>query len=601
MPVVTFSPAGLHAEIAPGDSLLDAARRARVRLEAPCNGSGTCGKCRVQLTPASRARARLVTTRDLTPTQLSDGWVLLCGTLAEGDLEVVLPGAGERGLRILEDGVRRDLPLRPPLDKQFDPVRRVTMVTLEGRPLAEEPGDSTTRSYGVAVDVGTTTLVASLLDLGTGARVGAASALNPQVRHGQDVLSRVQFASRPDGLARLHGELTAEIDRLIGLLAAEARIPRRRIYEVVVAGNTCMMHLVAAVSPESLGRFPYTPALKGDEHRPAADLGLRVAGCGQVYFPPLISGFVGADITAGLLATDLAAWPGTTLFVDIGTNGEMVLARDGRLQATSTAAGPAFEGMNITCGMRAAAGAIERVRHVGDDIAIATIDDAAPAGLCGSGLLDAVAAMVELGVVDGSGRLARDPAALPPPLRARLRPRAVRPAFFLADEVWLSQGDIRQVQLAKAAVRAGIDTLLRRNGLVAADLDRALVAGSFGAHVSPHSLIALGLFPPELEGRITHVGNTARTGAEALLLNAEARAALRAVTARIESVELATDPHFTDSFVRAMAFPAPRRPPPIPAAAGITLVEDPHERYHLPRRYPDAEATDGGAGRRQAL
>ena len=557
MPVVTFAPSGASAEIPAGGSLLDAARLARVRLEAPCNGVGTCGNCRVRLDAAGQANARVVATRNLSAEQVAQGFVLLCSTLAEGDLEVTVPGAGERGLRILEDGLRLDLPVQPAIRKQFDAERRCTIVSSGDRLLGEEGGDSTTRLYGVAVDIGTTTLVASLLDLGTGARVGSVSALNPQVTHAQDVLSRVQIAAQPDGLALLHGELMAEIDRMIGLLAAEARIPRRRIYEVVVAGNTCMMHLAANVSPEPLGRFPYVPALQGNEYHLAAPLGLRIAADGEMFLPPLISGFVGSDITAGMLATDLTRARGTTLFVDIGTNGEMVLAHDGRLQATSTAAGPAFEGMNIGCGMRAARGAIERVVIAGDDLSIATIDDAEAAGICGSGLLDAVAAMAVLGVIDRSGRFTRDPAPLPPPLRARLRPRDGKPAFFLAGDIYLGQRDIRQVQLAKAAVRAGIETMLRRNGLAPAELDRALVAGSFGYHLTTRSLIDIGLFPAELEGRVVYVGNTARTGAEALLINAAARADLQRISRAVEPVELATDPHFTDIFVAAMGFPAP--------------------------------------------
>ena len=247
-----------------------------------------------------------------------------------------------------------------------------------------------------------------------------------------------------------------------------------------------------------------------------------------------------------------------TLFVDIGTNGEMVLARDGKLQATSTAAGPAFEGMNIACGMRAARGAIERVVVDAADIRVATIDDAEATGICGSGLLDAVAAMAKLGVIEPSGRFTRAAYALSPALQGRLRPRDGKTVFHLDGEVYLGQRDIRQVQLAKAAVRAGIDTMLRLNGLTPAGLDRALVAGSFGYHLTTRSLIDIGLFPPELDGRVTYVGNTARTGAEALLVNDVARAALRRVTRAVEPIELAMDPQFTELFVASMAFPVPQ-------------------------------------------
>jgi uncharacterized 2Fe-2S/4Fe-4S cluster protein (DUF4445 family) len=525
----------------------------------------------VRLDDPVRHSVRVVENRNLSQDEQDNGWVLLCSTLVgETDIAVDLPGAGERGLRILEDGRRLDLALDPWIRKRFDAERRLTEVFSGDRLLGADSGDSTSRTYGIAVDVGTTTVVASLIDLGTGSRVGSASVLNPQVAHAQDVLSRVHLGSSEAGLALLHGDLMQELDRLIGLLASEARIPRRRIYEVVIAGNTCMMHLAANVNPEPLGRYPYTPTLTGGTHLTAASLGLSISSLGIVFFPPVVSGFVGSDITAGVLAVDLAQARGVTLFVDIGTNGEMVLARDGRLQATSTAAGPAFEGMNIACGMRAARGAIERVGIDAGRIEVATIDDASPVGLCGSGLLDAVAALVEHGVIDSSGRFARDPDRLHPALRDRLRKLDGKPVFYLADEVYLSQRDIRQVQLAKGAVRAGIDILLKRNGMTAEDVDQALIAGSFGYHLTTISLVTIGLFPPEFDGKVDYVGNTARTGAEALLTNAGARDSLQRLVAEIESVELANDAGFTDAFVAAMAFPRPPdgRTPPIHRSVG---------------------------------
>ena len=557
MALVEFRPLGVSVEVPAGSSLLDAARRARVRLEAPCNGGGTCGKCRVRLAPASRAQARLVGRHELSAADLEAGWILLCSTLVEGDLAVDLPGAGERGLRILEEGRSAELPLAPWLTKRFDPVAALTAVHAGEELLGHEDGDTTARAWGVAVDIGTTTLVVSLIDLGTGSPVGSAAALNPQAVHAQDVLSRVHLGSTEEGLDTLHRELMAEIDRLIGVLASEARIPRRRIYEAVLAGNTCMLHLAARVNPEPLGRYPYTPTLQGGDYLPAATVGLTLSRLGQVYFPPILSGFVGADISAGILSTGLVAQPGLTLFVDIGTNGEMVLARDGQLQATSTAAGPAFEGMNIACGMRAARGAIERVDIRDDALHWQTIEDAEPVGLCGSGLLDAVAALVSHHVIDGSGRFTRNPDGLSPGLRARLGRRDDKPVFYLTAQVYLTQRDIRQVQLAKAAVRAGIDTLLKRNGVSAGAVDRALIAGSFGYHLTTDSLIAIGLFPAAFDGKVEYVGNTARTGAETLLTNGAARARLAQEVAAVEAVELANDPDFSTGFIAAMAFPAP--------------------------------------------
>ena len=560
MAQVHFRSHDLRIDVENGSSLLDAARRGRIRLDAPCNGAGTCGKCKVRLDEHARGNARIVGGNKLTDADARDGWVLLCTTLVEGDLALDLPVGAERGLQILEHGQQIDLPLEPWIAKRHRAERNITEVRSGLTVLAEETGDTTTWTYGVAVDIGSTTLVASLIDLGTGSQVGSASALNPQARHAQDVLSRIKMGSTPEGLALLNDEVIAEINGLIRILAIEARIPRRRIYEVVVAGNTCILHLAARVDPEPLGRYPYTPSLMGDRHFSAKALGLSISPFGLVYFPPVVSGFVGADITAGMLSASLAEAEGVTLFVDIGTNGEMVLARDGRLQATSTAAGPAFEGMNIACGMRAARGAIERVNFAGGEVSVQTIDDAPPVGLCGSGLLDAVAELASHGVIETSGRFTRNRGLLPPGLQSRFGERDGKPVFHLTPAVYLSQGDIRQVQLAKGAVRAGIDVLLGRNGLTPADVDRALIAGSFGYHLTVRSLLDIGLFPPEFDGKVTYVGNTSQTGAEALLTHAPSRASLTRQVRSVEAVELANDDAFTKVFVAAMAFPRPDRP-----------------------------------------
>lgn len=557
MPRVAFARHELSVDVPVGASLLDAVRRARIRLETPCNGAGTCGKCRVRLDETNRDAARIVDNPSLTETDRADGWVLLCSTLVEADVVVDLPCGGERGLRILEDGRRIELPVEPFLTKRLLPGGQATEVLAGGEKLAEEPGDTSGRLYGVAVDIGSTTIVVSLLDLTTGGRHGSISALNPQAVRAQDVLSRIQLGAKPDGLQLLHNDVTGEIDRLIGLVAIEARVPRRRIYEVVIAGNTCMLHLAAGVDPEPLGRYPYTPNLTGDRHLPAGALRLSVAPSGLVYVPPVVSGFVGADITVGVLATGLAERVGTTLFVDIGTNGEMVLARDGRLQATSTAAGPAFEGMNISCGMRAARGAIERVGVEDGRLILSTIDGAPAVGLCGSGLLDAVAVLAREGVVDPSGRFTKRPETLASDLAACLDRVDGKPVFRLTETIHLTQGDVRQVQLAKGAVRAGIDVLLARNGLGPQDVDRALIAGSFGYHLTVESLIDIGLFPPAFHGRVDYVGNTARTGAEALLIHAPSRRRLAEIVVGIEAVDLAADTRFTETFVGALAFPAP--------------------------------------------
>ena len=268
--------------------------------------------------------------------------------------------------------------------------------------------------------------------------------------------------------------------------AQNAGISTDRIYEVVYSGNTCMLHLALKMDPHTLGRYPYTPALWGDRYVGARGEGLEVAAPAMLYLPPIVSGFVGADITSGIIATRLHERKGVTLFIDIGTNGEMVLATDGLLSAASTAAGPAFEGMNVTCGMRAGNGAIELFEvGAGGAVVMRTVGNTEPRGICGSGLLDIVGELLSQGVISREGRLAhhRDAAHIPRPLRERLVEKDGRRVFSLTDSVYLSQKDIRQVQLAKGAIRTGIESLLRHAGLAASDVDEVLVAGAFGCRV----------------------------------------------------------------------------------------------------------------------
>ncbi|MGB8933259.1 MAG: ASKHA domain-containing protein [Anaeromyxobacteraceae bacterium] len=555
MPRVEFLPAEVVVEVPEGTTLLEAARLARLRVEAPCNGAGTCGKCKATVADGLE-RLRLFPREVPSAEEVAERRILLCCAAVQGDVRVELSGAAATaGMQILASGAGVELPVDPWIRKRHDAAAGRTLVEAGGAVIAEEEGDTTARVLGVAVDVGTTTLVATLVDLLTGAELGATAALNPQATHAQDVLSRIQLGSRPEGLALLHGELMAELDRMIGELTAEARVARRRVYEVVLSGNTCMLHLAAGIDPKALGRHPYTPATRGGVHLGAEEVGLTIARAGLVWLPPIISGYVGADITAGILSTGLAQAAGVTLFVDVGTNGEMVLAVDGVLRATSTAAGPAFEGMNIAHGMRAAPGAVERFTIEDGEVRVETIGAKPPIGICGSGLLDAVGELAAHGVIDASGRFTRTPEALPPGLAGRLEPRDATKVFRIAGDVVLTQKDVRQVQLAKGAVRAGVDLLLRSAGLGPLDVDRALIAGSFGYHLRTRSLLDLGLFPAELDGRVTYVGNTSQTGARALLLNRGARSELTELAKRVTVVELANDPGFQKAFVAALAFP----------------------------------------------
>ena len=554
MAIIHFIPGNKTVAVADGTNLLEAARKADVLIDAPCDGTGTCGKCRVKIPAAHRQNFKEAPHDWLTQTERAEGWALACQSTVHGDLLVESEQDADDELKILSEGQAVAVELNPWITKTFDASSAQTRVNAGGTLLAAEPGDTTRALFGVAVDIGTTTLVAALIDLRDGREIAVASSLNPQARHAQDVLSRIKLGSQPEGLQLLQGELIAELNRLIGEAAADAKISVHNIYEAVFSGNTTMLHLATGTNPASLGKYPYTPALQCGESVRAADIGLAIAPDGQVYLPPIMSAYVGADITSGILAAKLAELSGVTLFVDIGTNGEMVLAVNGQLTATSTAAGPAFEGMNIACGMRASRGAIEVVSLAGDNVEIKTIADAPPVGLCGSGLLDVVGELAAHGGVDKNGRFQTNGALPKRPWRDHFGLLDGKPVFRIADPVYLSQKDVRQVQLAKAAVRAGIELMLRANQLAAAQVDRVLIAGSFGFHLRTASLIHLGLLPQEFKDRVEFVGNTSKSGARAFLLNHLLRDELKQLVQQVRVLELANDPAFEKTFVKALSF-----------------------------------------------
>ncbi len=553
---ITFQPEGLQVEAERGETILEAARRAGVLIEAPCNGAGTCGKCAVRVELEDMGHVKLHDGHRLSSAQEARGLVLSCQAAIGGNITVHLEQERENGLKIITGGIGHDVEILPFISKRFDPDMYETRVHAGSELLLSERGDTAGEMFGLVVDIGTTTLVVSLVDLISGQELVSLSALNPQSLHAQDVLSRIRFAGEGNGLLVMQQDLISELNRLIRDAAEQTGADPAFIYEVIFSGNTCMLHLATGTDPASLGRYPFTPAISGGNHVAVTGTGLKVAEQGLIYLPPVISAYVGADITAGIMAARLHRGTGTTLFVDIGTNGEMVLAVNGKLAATSTAAGPAFEGMNISCGMRASTGAVEYF-HVtdGGEIVLKTIGDSEPAGICGSGLLDIVAELVAHGVIDKRGKFA-DPGAghVSAFLADRLTRENVKMIFRISERVCLSQKDVRQVQLAKGAVRAGIEFLLREKGITADQVDRVLIAGSFGYHLREGSLITIGLLPGEFAGKVEFVGNTARSGGEMLLLNAGLRQELEALVKDIELVELTALKDFDRVFMDAMGF-----------------------------------------------
>jgi len=597
------------AEVQPGATLLDAAAAAGVPVEGNCGGKGTCGKCKVRIVSGYGGEPSQAEVKHLGLKELEAGWVLACQCRPEKDMAVevpVLTDAGRRKVRLQGGGpvVKPDpavekvyVRMEPPgLDDQGPDYERLlgglevtdSRVNLEllaslprllrdanfqvaatlvgGRLAAVERGDATGRKYGLAFDLGTTTVVGWLVDLDTGDTLAARAVTNPQNVYGADVISRIGHAGTHEGLRQLQQKILAACNEIIRCLLDEGRVAGDEIYEIVAVGNTTMSHLFLGIDPTFLATAPYVPAFAGRMELEARELGLDVMPAGRVVVLPNIAGYVGSDTVGVMLATDIGRRPGFCLAVDIGTNGEVVLAGRGRLLTCSTAAGPAFEGARIRHGMRAAAGAIEGVRIDGGEVGLEVIDDATPLGICGSGLLDAAAAMVQVGLISPTGRLLPPeslPEGVPPGLKERLRRGKDGTEFVLAqdgsvatgEDIVITQKDIRELQLAKAAIYAGIQVLLKELEVTPEEIDEILLAGAFGNYIKIDSALALGLLPAVAPGRIKAVGNAAGDGARMALISGTARAEASDLARRAGHVELSTWPDFQDEFVNAMYFP----------------------------------------------
>jgi uncharacterized 2Fe-2S/4Fe-4S cluster protein (DUF4445 family) len=557
MALVRFSPGNQVVEVEAGTTILEAARLVGVLIESPCNSNATCGKCKVRLDAESMQNVIQHGEHHLTEKEANQGFVLSCQTKILGDIKVeVVDKQQNKTLKVLSFGKSFDVQLDGFIKKRFFPERNKTQVLGGDKLLGEEEGNTVSENYGVVVDIGTTTMVTALMDINTGKEIDSIPALNPQSIYAQDVLSRIKFASEEKGLQTLYSEFIQEVNGMIDEIAERSGVNHGNIYEVIFSGNTCMLHLATNVNPTSLGKYPYISKITGGNHIAAAEHRLHVAEFGVVYLPPVISAYVGADITSGILASNLSELKGITLFVDIGTNGEMVIGFDGNLSATSTAAGPAFEGMNITFGMRAGKGAIELFEIEPDgSVTIKTIGDQEATGICGSGLLDIVGELVAHGVINKNGRFVKpDTPGISQQLQARLVNYDGKLAFKVAEDVYLTQKDVRQVQLAKGAVRAGIEFLLRNKKIEASDLDRVFIAGSFGYHLRAKSLINIGLLPQEFTGKIDFLGNTSNSGGQAFLLNNSYRHLMSNVVKEVESLDLASYTDFDKVFVSCLNF-----------------------------------------------
>jgi len=587
-----------------GVTLFDAASWNGIAIDSTCGGHGTCKKCRIRFKSEPPAPTSL-DLRAFTEQEIEDGWRLACRTPATVEADVEVPPLTTRP-KAATVGVGRQVILRPAVRKRYlelteptlaDQVTdlerilaeltdlsprpdlavlrslgttlrqadfKVTAVVADETLIAVEPGDTTGRAFGLAFDLGTTTVVATLLDLTTGTPVAVESMLNKQQPFGADVIARISATmldpAARDKLQALAQETLAELSSAV---CKAGDVLPEEVYEVALAGNATMVHLVLGIDAESLGVAPFIMSTRLLPEVRAVDLGVPAHPQARAVVFPAFGAYVGGDITAGLLASGMDRDSRIRLFIDIGTNCEIALGGREWLLATAAPAGPAFEGASIRCGMRAADGAIEAVAIAEDgDLKLTVIGDTEPGGLCGSGLVDAVAALAEAGIIDASGRFVPTEEVTGAPLADRLAMVGKERVFVLhwsadrdpAASIYLSQRDIRELQFAKAAIATGWRILLEEAGLTTDDVKQVLLAGSFGSYLSPKSAIRIGLVPDVGSRRIIAAGNVAGEGAKMVLLSIRDRAAALALLDEVKYVELSDRSNFNDRFLTQLGF-----------------------------------------------
>jgi len=540
---VIFYPSRVEGIVPKGITILEAARMLGIGLEGPCNGAGKCSKDLVQV--------RTNKTLDV---------LLACKTIVAADLEVIVPSHENRALKTVEHfhsesaaSGRIDTIIKK--EAVLDGETRYTKVYVAGKPVFVEVGDTISISYGIALDIGTTTIVAALIDLNSGETVESSSTLNPLVFYGHDVMSRIRYSvSQKDGLLKMHRELISAVNLLINVLTTDTGVKPENIYQLAAAGNTTMQHIFLNKEIAGIGEYPYRAEVLDTFTTTAKELAVRIADFATVTTFPCISAYVGGDIVSGLLAIDLKESETPALFIDIGTNGEMALLLDGRIVATSTAAGPCFEGMTISSGMRAGPGAIEHVSF-GEELSLEIIGGGPARGICGSGLLDLVSELIRTGLVNSRGRLqGRESSEVSERYKGHLFEKNGKRHFKLTDGVSISQEDIRQVQLAKAAIRAGVEILLDECNLKVEELKKIIVAGAFGYHIKESSLFGVGLLP-ELNGTsLSFVGNSSLGGAVRMLLNKGVIDDSSHIARTAENYDLSKVPGFEAAYIREMHF-----------------------------------------------
>ncbi|HXO10360.1 MAG TPA: ASKHA domain-containing protein [Solirubrobacteraceae bacterium] len=601
-----FLPDGNEVRVPSGTPIFDAASWNGIAIDSTCGGHGTCKKCKVRIVSGD-VPVGTIDPRAFSADELRDGWRLACRAGARGDLVVEVPPLQTRPKAALV-GVGRHVILRPSVQKRhlvldeptledqrpdlqrvldalddLEPYASVQLLRTLGGTLRKanfdvtavvcdqelielEPGDTTERRFAIAFDLGTTTVVATLLDLGGGQPLAVRSMLNRQQPYGADVITRISATMMDErALGALRDRAHETMAALVAEVLAEAEVDALEVYEITVCGNVTMMQLALGIDPEPLSMAPFVVATHEFPPVRAVEFGVAVHPRAPAFVFPSLGAYVGGDIVAGMLATGLTRDRRLRLFIDVGTNSEIALGSVDRVLATAAPAGPAFEAAQIRCGMRAADGAIEGVRIDGDALELEVIGDVAPIGMCGSGLVDAVAGLVHCGLLDHSGRFMPDEQAAErlPGLGSRLTKIGEERVFVLnwsdsgepAESVFLSQRDVRELQFAKASIATGWNILLADLGVAADEITQVLLAGSFGAYLTPLSAVRIGLVPRLALPRIVSAGNVAGEGAKIAALSRRERAEAESILVEVEYVELSGRADFNDLFIDQLAFP----------------------------------------------
>lgn len=628
---VIFQPAGRRGTVASGKNLLEAARELGVDIESPCGGAGVCGKCRVKIEAGFFPKFGIMSSLEhlspvteeekqvLSKEELANNYRLACLTKVTGSVLVFVPEES-RGAKqiVLETGTQRTVTVNPAVRKyqlklasrslgdprgDWEFLRETLVREHELSPgitpdysvlrkipavLREKDGEVTVwvwqdqeviavesgfreELYGVAIDVGTTTVAAYLCNLETGEVAATKSLMNPQVRYGEDVLSRITYANtNPQGLANLNQAIIEGINQAISALTGEIGLLPHQVADLTLVFNTAMHHIALNLEPQFLGHAPFLPAVKEALDLKAKDLGINISPGAWVHVLPVEAGFVGPDNMAVIIAEEPYNSPGVKLIIDIGTNGEIVLGNKNFLASTSCATGPALEGAQITFGMRAAEGAIERVcidpetlevdlRVIGSSSWSSEANSKTARGICGSGIIDAVAELFKSGIISASGRFNKN---LP---TNRVRKNAAgKSEFVLAwaqetainQDIVITQGDVRAVQLAKAALYVGAKYLMQKFGVE--EVSEVILAGAFGTYIDRENALVLGMIPDCPPEKIRAVGNAAGDGAKLALLNIDKRLEAGQIAKRVKFVETTLEADFQSRFAEAIAFPHAR-------------------------------------------